>query len=184
MEYSSIHKSIENIIEFIGDDPSKKDLLLTAERVVKSYDLIFSGYKQNIEEIMDASFLEIDGNDIVMFEKIGFFSICKHHFLPFFGNIQIGYIPNKKIVGFGTIENLVKAVTRKLQIQENIIEEIANTIQSSNLQPKGVFVKIEAEHLCIFSKREDGKPITLKNIITTGDFKLEENLKKLEIILK
>ena len=145
------------LIKSITGQETLQHLIQTPERILKSYENIFSGYKINKEEIIGNNFSNAENNEIILFDKIDFFSTCEHHLIPFFGQIQIAYIANKNAIGFGKIAELVLSITRKLQLQERITSEVANIIQNSHLNPLGVFVKIEASHFCIIAKEKTWK---------------------------
>lgn len=174
--------SIEKILFYIG--ASKEDCSDIPEKVIESYHNLFCGYKKNYKDVIGSKFEKNKQNDIILFEEIDFFSTCKHHMIPFFGKIQIAYIPNKNIIGFSRINELVFLITRKLQLQEDIAYEIANEIQNSNLEPYGVFVQINGTHFCNLAKEKTSKPVKMKNFITTGEFKKQDILNRLQLILK
>lgn len=179
-----IKNAITLILNYIGEDTTREGLKLTPERVLESYQNIFSGYKQPKPEISSNRLGNAEENDMILFEAMDFFSTCEHHFIPFFGKVKIAYIPNQHAIGFDTVLKLVNYTTRKLQLQEKIAQKIANFLQESELKPKGVFVQIEAQHFCVLAKNGNAsKPITVKNIVTTGEFKEKINLEKLNILL-
>ena len=178
-----VKNAITLILNYIGEDVTREGLKLTPTRVLEGYKNIFSGYSQPKVEILSNKLGKAEQNDVILFEEIDFFSSCEHHFIPFFGKIKIAYIPNQHAIGFGTILKLVTAITRRLQLQEKIAQEIANFLQESELNPKGVFVQIEGQHFCVLAKSgNSSKPITVKNMITTGEFKEKINLEKLNIL--
>lgn len=174
---------IANLLSFIGENVDRDGIKATPRRVLESYKSIFSGYQKDYQMVLGDVFSKSQSNDLIKFDKINFFSTCEHHFIPFFGQIKVIYMPSEYIVGIGRIVDLVKAVTRKLQVQERIAFEIATTIQESNLKPRGVFVEITAQHLCSYAKDCNSDPNILVNIYTTGEFTKQENLTKL-ILLK
>jgi GTP cyclohydrolase I len=176
--------AIKLLLSHVGKDFSKKELELISERMLNGYSNILRGYNSDFQKIIKNSFSNSENNEIIAFDKIDFFSMCEHHFIPFFGEIQIAYIPNKKAIGFSTILEIVESITRRLQLQERIARQIAETIQSSYLEPLGVFTSISAYHFCVLSKEKKGsKPSLVKNLFTTGDFKKESNLQKLNLIV-
>ncbi len=155
----------------------------TSERMLKGYKNILSGYEIDYKNLIQNRFSNAESNDIITFEKIDFFSMCEHHFIPFFGEIQISYIPKKNAIGFGAIISLVEAISRRLQLQERITREIAETIQESALNPSGVCVIISANHFCTLAKTKgQHKPSLVKTIFTTGGFNDEKSLKKLQLL--
>ena len=184
MESSNIKNFVSQILKDLGENESDPDLNQTPERVMQAYKILFSGYTKNAKDVLKVKPASYYENDIILFDKINFVSMCKHHIMPFYGNIQIAYIPQDHIIGFGSLQELVKVFTGRLQIQEQLISQIGNAISESSLNPKGVFIKIEALHSCVFAKGDSNSPASLKNIFTGGDFKKPENLEKLQIILK
>jgi GTP cyclohydrolase I len=178
-----VKQAIKTILQHIGEDVSRKELIKTPGRILESYKEIFSGYKEESDKIIGDTFSEIETDEIIFFENIDFFSTCEHHFAPFFGQISIAYIPNKKAIGFGRITNLIKSITRKLQIQERIAFEIGTLLEKSPLNPAGVFIKIEGKHFCNISGEKTSKPLVLKTIFTTGEFKKPENIEKLKLLI-
>jgi GTP cyclohydrolase I len=153
--------------------------------MLEGYKNILSGYNSNYSSIIQNRFSEAENNEIILFEKIDFFSMCEHHVMPFFGEVQIAYIPREKSIGFGTISKLVEVVTRRLQLQERIARDIGDVMQFSPLNPLGVFVSVSAHHFCVLAKSsKNSKPSLVKNLYTTGDFKQEQNLQKLNLLIK
>lgn len=150
--------------------------------VLESYKHILSGYSKTYDEVFGGRFESCTNNDIIFFGKIDFISTCAHHFIPLTGIIEVAYIPDGNIVGFGRIQNLVRCVTRRLQLQEKIASEIADTIANSELNPKGVFVRVEAQHSCVFANPSVTSPSSLQSIVTTGEFKFHENIYKLSLL--
>lgn len=178
-----MEQSIKKIFSHIGEDVSRSEISLTPARMIEGYKNIFSGYSEEPSKIIGNVFSHVETNDIILFEKIDFFSTCEHHFIPFFGKIQVAYIPNKNVIGFSRVTLLVSAITRRMQIQERIAFEISNILQNSLLKPEGVFVKIEGNHFCHLAKEKTSSPLVLKNICTTGSFKSQENIQKLQLML-
>lgn len=157
---------IKKIIKGIGANDSSEALKKTPFRVVQSYQNLFYGYGKNPLDVIKV--LKSQNSSIVSFKEIKFLSTCEHHMIPFFGIINIKYIPNGNIVGFGTILELVKIITRRLQLQESITCEIANTLYEGNLKPKFVEVEVEAKHLCTIAKGESLEPFTLHTYCKLG----------------
>lgn len=155
-------KMIEDYINAIGDNPQREGLVDTPNRVVKSWDELYCGYKQDPESILSTTFTDGICDEMVVLRDIDFYSQCEHHILPFVGRAHIGYIPNKKIVGVSKLARLVDAYARRLQIQERLTTQIADTIDNV-LMPHGVMVVIEGKHMCMTMrgvKKENAKMIT------------------------
>lgn len=153
-----VEESIKKILVAIGEDPSREGLLDTPHRVAKMYDEIFSGYEQDPKAILGTTFSDDAHEELVLVGPIQYYSHCEHHMVPFFGQAWIGYIPDGKVVGISKLARLVDCFARRLQIQERLTDEVANTIQEV-LQPKGVAVVVKGEHMCM-SMRGVKKPGT------------------------
>lgn len=152
-------EAVRTLLRWAGDDPSRDGLHETPARVVRSYEEFFKGYDQDPEQILLKTFEEIEGYDeMIVLRKIRFESHCEHHLAPIIGNAWVGYIPNGRVVGISKLARVVEAYAKRLQIQEKMTAQIANTIEKV-LQPQGVAVVIKAEHHCM-STRGIHKPGT------------------------
>lgn len=140
--------SIRELLTYIGEDVTREGLVETPKRVIKMYDEIFAGYKQDPKEILSKTFSDEAHKELVIVRDIEFWSHCEHHMVPFFGKAHIGYIPNGSVVGISKLARLVECFGRRLQIQERMTTQIANTIEEV-LKPQGVMVVIEATHMCM-----------------------------------
>jgi GTP cyclohydrolase IA len=144
-----IQENVRQILEYVGEDPEREGLVKTPLRVERAFEYLTKGYKQNPEEILNqAKFTEEDYQEMVVVRDIAFFSMCEHHILPFFGRANVAYLPRHHIVGLSKIPRLVEVFSRRLQVQERLTTQIANTIMEV-LDPLGVGVVIRAEHLCM-----------------------------------
>lgn len=140
---------IEKLLVELGEDPSRKGLQNTPERVAKSLKFLTGGYWVNIEEMVNGALYEDPNTDeMVILKDIDIFSLCEHHMLPFFGKCHVAYLPDGKIIGLSKIPRIVEAFSRRLQLQERLTTQIANCLQDI-LKPKGVAVVIDALHLCM-----------------------------------
>lgn len=155
MENKIREQAIFTLLESIGEMPIREGLVKTPERVSKMYDEIFGGYKINPASLLSTTFSKDNGIEdnkynqgMVIVRDIQFYSHCEHHMVPFFGKAHVGYIPDKKVIGLSKIARLVDAYARRLQIQERMTKQIADTMQEV-LKPQGVIVVIEAQHLCM-----------------------------------
>lgn len=149
--------AVRTLIAWAGDDPDREGLLDTPYRVARAYGEFFAGYGQDPEEVLRKTFKEIDGYDeMVTVRDIDLQSHCEHHMVPFIGRAHVAYLPDKRIVGISKLARLVEIYARRLQIQEKLTVQIADTIDRV-LQPKGVAVVIEAAHQCM-TTRGVGKP--------------------------
>ena len=143
-------KMFDKFFEIIGEDKNREGLKDTPKRVIKSWNKLFGGYFQDPVKILGTVFEDGVEKDqgMVVLKDVEFFSHCEHHMIPFIGKVHIGYIPDKKVVGISKLARLVEVFARRLQIQETLTNQIADTIQEI-LEPKGVMVVVEAEHLCM-----------------------------------
>ena len=147
MNYELLEKSIKTILEQVGEDPNREGLKLTPHRVAKAYEFLTQGYTKDVQEILNGAIFNEKYDEMVIVKDIDFYSMCEHHMLPFFGKVHISYIPDGKIIGLSKIPRLVDMFSRRLQLQERMTQQIAETIQSS-LHPHGVGVVVEAYHMC------------------------------------
>ena len=144
--------AVRTLIRWAGDDPDREGLLETPDRVVRSYDEFFSGYGQDPREILAKTFSEVDGYDeMIVMSDIRFESHCEHHMVPIIGKVDIGYLPDKRVVGISKLARVVDVYARRLQIQEKMTAQIANTINDV-LKPQGVGVVIKASHHCMTTR--------------------------------
>jgi GTP cyclohydrolase I len=146
------HKKLQEITKLllseIGEDPTREGLINTPERVAKAWDFFSQGYRANVEEIVNGAIFEEDCSEMVVVRDIEFFSMCEHHMIPFFGRCHVGYLPNKKIIGLSKIPRIVDAFSQRLQVQERMTSQIAETLMDI-LDPIGVGVVMEGRHLCM-----------------------------------
>ena len=157
-----IAKLVEQLLKELGEDVQREGLEKTPERVEKALRYLTSGYDTAVKDVFnDAMFVE-EYDEMVVVKDIDFFSLCDHHLLPFFGKAHIAYMPRKKIVGLSKIPRLVEMYSRRLQVQERLTTQIANTLNEA-LQPLGVAVVIEAIHLCMLMRgveKQSSKAVT------------------------
>ena len=132
----------------LGEDPSREGLLDTPKRVEKSLRFLTSGYQADVDTVLNNALFTVDYTEMVIVRDIDFYSLCEHHLLPFFGRCHVAYVPNGKVLGLSKIPRLVEIFARRLQIQERLTNQIAETIREK-VQPLGVAVVMEAEHLCM-----------------------------------
>jgi GTP cyclohydrolase I len=139
---------IEKLLRELREDPSRKGLQKTPERVEKSFKYLTSGYGINIEQLVNDALYQEDYDEMIIVKDIDIYSLCEHHLLPFFGKCHVGYLPKGKIIGLSKIPRIVDAFSRRLQIQARMTTQIAECLEKI-LQPKGVAVVIDARHLCM-----------------------------------
>jgi GTP cyclohydrolase I len=142
---------VHAMLKELGEDPGRDGLLKTPDRVARSLRFLTSGYEQSPREILNDALFEVSYDEMVVVKDIDFYSLCEHHLIPFFGRAHVAYIPNGKVVGLSKIPRLVEMFARRLQVQERMTTEIAETIEDV-LRPKGVGVVVEASHLCMMMR--------------------------------
>lgn len=148
-EYNkNIAKNIKSVLSEIGENPDREGLLKTPERVAKSLNFLTNGYEKDPSQILKSAMFEEEYSQMVLVKEIEIYSLCEHHMLPFFGKAHVAYIPNGHIVGLSKIPRVVDVFARRLQVQERLTDQIKDCIQDT-LNPKGVAVVIEAQHLCM-----------------------------------
>lgn len=155
-------------LQYIGENPSREGLVDTPKRVINAWDFLYSGYKTNIKGLF-TSFENPACNQMVVLDHIEFYSTCEHHLLPFFGKCHVAYIPDKKVIGVSKIARLVDAFSRRLQIQENLTKQIADTLQEE-LNPLGVGVIMIAQHFCMTSRGVQKQNSLMKTSAILGEF--------------
>lgn len=162
---NAIANHLTEILQYVGEDPQREGLQRTPERVGKAMQFLTQGYKQDPKAILQSALFEEDYRQMVVVKDIAFYSLCEHHLLPFFGKAHVAYIPNGKITGLSKIARVVDVFARRLQVQERMTTQIKECIQET-LNPLGVMVVIEAEHLCMQMRgvQKSGA------ITTTSDF--------------
>jgi GTP cyclohydrolase I len=139
---------IRRLLTELGEDPDREGLLRTPSRVEKALTFLTSGYAVNIDEVINEALFTVDYSEMVIVKDIDFYSLCEHHLLPFFGKCHIAYIPASRVIGLSKIPRLVDVFSRRLQIQERLTNQIADTIRDK-IAPLGVAVVMEATHLCM-----------------------------------
>jgi GTP cyclohydrolase I len=147
----SIAPLIEEVLGRLGEDPKRDGLVRTPERVDKALRFLTSGYQMKIEDILNGALYEVKYDEVVVVKDIEFFSLCEHHLLPFYGKMHVAYLPQKKVIGLSKIPRIVDMFARRLQIQERLTQEVAQTVQQM-IEPLGVGVICEARHFCMMMR--------------------------------
>ena len=162
IDQGRIEKAVREIIEALGEDPDREGLIETPERVARFYAEVFSSIHEDPGEVVDAFFGEEHYQEIVMVREIPFYSMCEHHFVPFHGQAHVAYLPKGRVTGLSKLARLVEGFARRPQMQERLTAQVANCLYE-RLDPHGVLVVIEAEHLCMSMrgvKKAGAKTIT------------------------
>ena len=157
-----LERLVRDVLKEIGEDPSREGLLRTPERVAKAYAFLTSGYGKDVGDVLNEALFTEEYDEMVVVKDIDFFSLCEHHLLPFIGKAHVAYMPNKRIVGLSKLPRLVEMFSRRLQVQERLTTQIAQTINDV-LQPRGVAVVMEAVHLCMLMRgveKQNSKAVT------------------------
>jgi GTP cyclohydrolase IA len=144
----SIETLIRELLTALGEDPAREGLLRTPERVDRALRFLTSGYTADVDAVVNEALFTVDYSEMVIVKDMDFYSLCEHHMLPFFGKCHVAYIPNGKVIGLSKIPRLVEIFSRRLQIQERLTNQIAETIRLT-INPMGVAVVMEATHLCM-----------------------------------
>ena len=166
---ASIADNVTDILTTLGEDPSREGLDKTPERVAKSFQFLTHGYAKDPFAILESAIFEEDYSEMVLVKDIEVYSLCEHHMLPFFGKAHVAYIPDGKIVGLSKIPRVVDVFARRLQVQERLTIEIRDAIKKV-LQPMGVAVVIEAEHLCMMMRGAEKQNSVTTTSAMSGEF--------------
>ena len=176
VDLEKLELAAKMILEAIGEDVDRDGLVKTPKRVAKSFEYICSGYFKDPKEVLNDALFESTNNEMVVVRNIEFYSMCEHHILPFFGRVHVAYIPDKKVVGLSKIPRMVNVFARRLQIQEQLTEQIADAIMEV-VQPKGVGVVIHARHMCMEMRGVETKHSYTSSSALRGIF-LEEKTRE------
>src|SRR5262252_5932691 len=148
---ASLEDLTRELLVRLGEDPDREGLLRTPERFAKAYQYLTKGYKEDPADVLNGALYSVDYDEMVIVKDIEMFSLCEHHMLPFFGKVHIAYIPKGKVVGLSKLPRLVEVFARRLQVQERLTVQIAESVQRA-IHPLGVGVVVEARHLCMMMR--------------------------------
>lgn len=165
-----MEETFRQLIEQIGEDPSREGLKDTPKRAAKAYAYLTQGYQQNLSDIVNGALFESKISEVVIVRDIELYSLCEHHLLPFIGKCHVGYLPNGKVLGLSKVARIVDHFARRLQIQENLTQEIAEAILELT-QAKGVGVVIEAKHLCMMMRGVEKQNSVMATSVMLGVFR-------------
>jgi len=158
----------------LGEDPDRDGLVRTPERMQKSLEFLTRGYQQDADKVLQGALFDVTYDEMVIVKDIEMFSLCEHHMLPFFGKVHVAYIPNGKVLGLSKIPRLVDIFARRLQVQERLTVQIAETIQNA-IQPQGVGVVVEARHLCVMMRGVEKQHSSAVTSHMLGSFRTLQN---------
>ena len=166
-------QAVTKILELLGEDPNREGLIKTPKRVTKALQFLTEGYHQNPKEILNEALFTTSNDEMVLVRDIEFYSMCEHHILPIIGRVHVAYIPNGKVVGLSKIPRIVNVFARRLQIKEQMTEQIADAILET-IQPKGVAVVVHARHMCMEMRGVQKINSTTVSSALRGLFKSDE----------
>jgi GTP cyclohydrolase I len=168
-----LEKIVRELLHQLGEDPDRDGLTRTPARVAKSFRFLTEGYAQDPLAILNNALFEVSYDEMVVVRDIDFYSLCEHHLIPFFGRVHVAYIPNGRVVGLSKIPRLVEMFARRLQVQERLTVQIADTIEQV-LRPRGVAVVAEAMHLCMVMRGVEQQNAFAITSSMRGDFKNDQ----------
>ena len=148
---ASFEELTRELLVRLGEDPEREGLLRTPERMSKALEYLTKGYREDPKQVLNDALFTVNYDEMVIVKDVEMFSLCEHHVLPFYGKVHVAYIPNGKVIGLSKIPRLIEIFSRRLQIQERLTMQIAETIQKT-IEPQGVGVVIEARHLCMMMR--------------------------------
>ncbi len=175
---------IRRLLSQAGEDPDRDGLRGTPKRFEEAFRFLTGGYTQDIDKVLNNALFDVKYDEMVIVSDIDFYSLCEHHLLPFFGKCHVAYLPNKKVIGLSKIARLVEVFSRRLQVQERLTTQIAETIQQK-ISPYGVGVVVEAQHMCMLMRgveKQNSRAVTSSML---GTFRREETrLEFLDLVFK
>ncbi len=166
-------KAYTTLMESCGEDPTRQGLKDTATRAAKAFQHMTQGYHTDIDALVNAAMFDSDMSEMIMVKDIEFYSLCEHHILPFFGRAHVAYIPDGKVIGLSKVARIVDAFARRLQIQEQLSEEIANCLMHYT-KAKGVGVIIEAKHMCMMMRGVNKQNASMTSSVMLGQFRSDQ----------
>lgn len=163
----------KNIIRSIGEDPDRDGLLNTPGRAARAMQYLTRGYDQSLDEVVNNAIFESDNDEMILVKNIEVYSLCEHHLLPFIGKCHVAYLPTGKVIGLSKIARIVDMFARRLQIQENLTKQIADSLMDI-IQPSGVGVIIEAKHLCMMMRGVEKQNSSMTTSMMLGSFRKDD----------
>lgn len=173
--HGPIEKEVFNLLRHLGEDVSRQGLVKTPARVAASFKFLTSGNNESVDKIARGALFDCESSGMVIQKEIEFYSLCEHHLLPFFGNVSIAYLPNKKILGLSKLARIVDVFARRLQVQEQLTEQIATALMEV-LQAHGVAVVVQANHFCMMMRGVSKQNSTTLTRVYRGEFEHNHQL--------
>jgi GTP cyclohydrolase I len=170
IDLETLEEAYHSLLEAIGEDPNRQGLVSTPIRAARALEFLTNGYRQNLDDIVNSAVFDSDASEIILVKDIELYSLCEHHLLPFIGRAHVAYIPNGKVIGLSKVARIVDVFARRLQIQENLTTQIAESLMKC-LEPSGVAVVVEAKHLCMMMRGVEKQNSVMKTSCLLGTFK-------------
>ena len=170
IDLETLEEAYHSVLEAIGEDPNRQGLVRTPIRAARALEFLTNGYRQNLDDIVNDAVFDSDASEIILVKDIELYSLCEHHLLPFIGRAHVAYIPNGKVIGLSKVARIVDVFARRLQIQENLTTQIAESLMKC-LEPSGVAVVVEAKHLCMMMRGVEKQNSVMKTSCLLGTFK-------------
>ena len=168
--FELVEKAYHTLLEAIGENTDRQGLVRTPIRAARALEFLTQGYRQNLDRIVNGAIFDSEASEIILVKDIELYSLCEHHLLPFIGRAQVAYIPNGKVIGLSKVARIVDVFARRLQIQENLTTQIAESLMDA-LAPSGVAVVVEAKHLCMMMRGVEKQNSVMKTSCLLGTFK-------------
>lgn len=169
-DLNELAKAYRELLYGIGEDVAREGLRRTPDRAARALEFLTQGYRQDLDEIINDAVFESSASEIILVKDIELYSLCEHHLLPFIGRAHVAYIPNGKVIGLSKVARIVDVFARRLQIQENLTTQIAESLMNC-LEPSGVAVVVEAKHLCMMMRGVEKQNSVMKTSCLLGVFK-------------
>jgi GTP cyclohydrolase I len=169
-DLDKIADAYRELLQGVGEDTDREGLRRTPDRAARALEFLTQGYRQNLDEIINGAVFESGASEIILVKDIELYSLCEHHLLPFIGRAHVAYLPNGKVIGLSKVARIVDVFARRLQIQENLTTQIAESLMRC-LEPSGVAVVVEAKHLCMMMRGVEKQNSVMKTSCLLGTFK-------------
>ncbi|HZW02781.1 MAG TPA: GTP cyclohydrolase I FolE [Anaerolineaceae bacterium] len=174
---AAIEPLVHNLLLALGEDPNREGLRRTPERVARMAQELLEGYQTDLTRLVNGAVFDTDFQDMVLVRNLSFYSLCEHHLLPFFGHAHVAYVPDGKLIGLSKIPRLVDMFARRLQVQERLTQQVAETLQDI-LHPRGIAVVVEGAHLCAMMRGVKKSEARMVTSVLLGDFRTDERLRQ------